>query len=281
MTIKKYSYITMINTDSYLNGALCLYESLKHVGAKYMFTVLVTGDVSDKSKSKLKKYGINVIESNGRIDVPEYIKEKNIKGNMPHWNKCFDKLLIFELVEFDKLIFLDSDMFIIENIDHLFEKDNMSAVILGKSFPNDYYSNWTRENFSSGLMIIKPEKNVVEEMCKYFDIIKNKEGCIGDQEILWEYFSEWKDNKQLHLSERYTVCYEHLEFYMRELNYKVYRENSENNISAIHFSSPKPWLISRTIRIKYILYNYIKGNFKIVKVLNNYFKILRKVERYI
>ena len=52
--------------------------------------------------------------------LAEYIKEKNIKGNMAHWNNCFDKLLIFGMTEFDKLIFLDSDMYIIENIDHLF-----------------------------------------------------------------------------------------------------------------------------------------------------------------
>lgn len=33
----RYTYITMINTDSYLNGALCLFESLRKVKAKYPF----------------------------------------------------------------------------------------------------------------------------------------------------------------------------------------------------------------------------------------------------
>ena len=125
----RYSYITMINTDSYLNGALCLFESLRKVKSKYPFSILITSGVSKQAESILKSQGINVIRTNKRVDVPQYILDKNINYSMPHWNNSFDKLLIFEMVQFEKLIFLDSDMYIIENIDYLFEK---SHIILKK-----------------------------------------------------------------------------------------------------------------------------------------------------
>ena len=42
-------------------------------------------------------------------------------------------------------------------------------------------------------------------------------------------------------------------------------KKSKNNISIIHFAAPKSWLISKNIRIKYVIHNCIKGNLKIAK----------------
>lgn len=274
-----YTYITMINTDSYLNGALCLFESLRKVNSRYPFSILITSDVSEKSELILKSYGVNVIRTIEKVNVPQYILEKNINHNMPHWNNSFDKLLIFEMIQFDKLIFLDSDMYVIENIDHLFEMDHMSGVILGESFPEDYYSDWTRTQLSSGLMVIRPQRGILSELTEKFVNLQSMNEAIGDQQIIWEYYDTWPSKKNLHLPEKYTVCYEHLDFYLKKQGYTLYKDSNSHNIATIHFATPKPWLIPSNIRVKYVLYQILKLNFSIAKLLYSYFSTLRKIEK--
>lgn len=69
--------------------------------------------------------------------VPEYIKKRNQKINQ-NWNKTFDKLKIFDLIEYDKLVYLDCDMMILANLDFLFEYPTFSAAWAGKSVPGDH-----------------------------------------------------------------------------------------------------------------------------------------------
>lgn len=276
----RYSYITMINTDSYLNGALCLFESLRKVKSKYPFLILITSGVSKQAESILKSQGINVIRTNKRVDVPQYILDKNINYSMPHWNNSFDKLLIFEMVQFEKLIFLDSDMYIIENIDYLFEKSHMSAVIVGESFPNDYYSAWTRDHLCSGLMVIVPQEGILKHLIESFSKLKELNHAVGDQEIIWSHYDTWPEQKNLHLPEKNHVFYEHLNFYL-DKGYTLYKPNKDKNITTIHFVTPKPWLLKPVIRIKYVLYQLLRLNFSTARLLFDYFITLRKVEKYI
>lgn len=170
--MRKYSYVSLINTDSYLKGVLCLNESLKAVNSIYQLSVLITNDISEKSIQALKAFNINIIKMDNRIDVPGWIKERNVKLKMEHWNNSFDKLLMFELTMFEKIVSIDSDMYVIENIDNLFDKPNMSGVILGKSFDSDYYKEWTRTQFSSGLLVVEPKINSIDGLNKVFENIK-------------------------------------------------------------------------------------------------------------
>lgn len=276
---KKYTYISMINTDSYVKGVICLYESLKKVKSKYPFHVLITEEVSLKSEEILNKYGINVIRTKEKIELPKWVIDRNIEGNMKHWNNSFDKLLIFELVQFDKIVYLDSDMFVIDNIDNLFNKKHISGVIAGESFPDDYYKNWSRDKFCSGLLVIEPQSNIINKFIKSFDKIESIDGCLGDQEILWEYFDEWPNNRQLKLDEKYMVFFEHLDYYMKNFKYDIYNKRCKNNIATIHFAAPKPWFLNEKQKFKYLVFNLFKFKFKIVKLLLSYFIILNKIEK--
>lgn len=68
----------------------------------------------------------------------------------------------------------------------------------------------------------------------------------SDQQIIWGYYNTWPCNKELHLLEKYTVCYEHLEYYLKKLKYKLYsRKNNHINILAIHFAALTTWLIAK------------------------------------
>lgn len=257
MSLKKYAYVTMLSTDSYLPGVLALFQSIKQTNTKIEnFAVVVNEDIKKETKDRLEEKGYNVILK-PKINIPDTIMSKN--KILPYWNNTFDKFNIFDLVEYDKIVYLDSDIYVNKNIDELFDKSNMSAVTAGKSYPGN--ESWRELN--SGVMVVEPKSGIREELIKKMKemvkskkkikkfsslsnkrlfsnkkllelksrVIKHMQG-IGDQDVIEEYF-EWKDNKDLHLDEKYNVFANYSDYYAKKYI---------NDLSCIHFiDAKKPW----------------------------------------
>ncbi len=281
------SYITLLNNDDYLIGTLSLNESLKQVKSKYPLVVAITNNVSEKSKQILDNNKINTVEIE-KMELPKLIKEKNLAGSFSHWNNTFDKLKIFELIQFDKLVFLDSDMYIRKNIDNLFKLNNLSAVI-DRPEPN------IQENYkklTSGLMVIKPQLGYIE---KFMDIIKYimlKKDTLGDQDVLQEYDQNWQEKEELHLDVSYNTFFIYLDYYIKINNYQL------KDIAVIHFIlNKKPWSFNKQNVEKYLQflenrlqYNYENTNKDVykqcislghenkIKVLGEYMNILNSIK---
>ena len=224
--IKNYAYVTLLSTDHYYEGVIVLFESLKRTQPKYQnFIVVINEKISDSVKYKLIKKGYQLIEKES-IDASNYVKNNNFQ----YWINTFDKLNVFELVEFEKIIYLDSDLYINKNIDELFELPNMSAVISGKG----YVKEW--EEMNSGVIVIEPKHGLTEKMIQ---ILKNEkfDKNIGDQDIINRYF-DWK-NKNLAISEIYNMYYNFVDYYVKYLNYNL------EDFKIIHFiGQQKPWMMS-------------------------------------
>ena len=253
----KCSYATILSTDSYLPGVLSLFESIRRTNTKVSnFVVIVNQDIKKETINRLKSNGI-IVRKMPKIQPTQEIKKKN--KLLPHWNNTFDKFNIFNLVEYEKVVYLDSDIYVSENIDELFEKPNMSAVIAGKSYPSN--KDWKELN--SGVMVIEPKEGIREKLIKHMEEMgkikktlrkPHKEGIkkffsnmnllqikskickkiqgIGDQDVLEDFFN-WKDNPQLHLDEKYNVFSDYTDFYEKELGIKP---------KCYHFiGQKKPW----------------------------------------
>lgn len=259
----KKSYITVLSTENYLKGVLGLAESLKRVEAKYPLTVLITNDISYEIEEKMSKKGLSIIRKN-KIEIPESIKRKNEKGSFSHWNNTFDKLLIFELTQFNKLVYLDSDMYVRKNIDELFENGNMSATIDRKCGPK--ISSDSIE-LTSGLMVIEPKEGAMSIFMKIISEIVEKRNSIGDQDILQQYDREWYLKKQLHLDIKYNMFFSHLDYYTHYGKYNL------EDIKVIHFIySNKPFYYERKNIEEYLKYieeikknNYERNRYEYLK----------------
>ena len=282
--MNNYSYITVLSTEQYLKGALALAKSLKNVEAKYPLAMLVTCNISKQDEEKIKSYGIQIIKKPS-IELPETIKAKNDKGSFSHWTNTFDKLLLFELTEFDKLVYLDSDMYVRKNIDELFEKKNMSATIDRRYGPS-VSKEWTK--LTSGLMVIEPKQNVLPSFYKIIDKIIDEKESIGDQDVLQEYEPSWDTKEELHLDVGYNLFFPHIDYYITYNNYKL------DDIKVVHFIyTNKPFFLNKDQIEEYMEYvnkikedNYAKSGFQYQKdsilcgdkyeriVLDEYFKIL-------
>ena len=219
---QKYSYVSLLTNDSYVYGIVLLVESMKKVKTRYPLHVLVTDKVSTASLELLKQLGVTY-EVVDTISVSEEIHEYNSKLNArlaAIWKDCWTKFRIFDQTQFEKIVFLDADIMVLNCLD------------------GEYFNIWPgRDHFNSGCIVIEPSHELFEDIMTYanqltVDQIKYQEP-FADQELLNQYFSDWVDKKELHLDKYYDV-------------FAPYVQNEQlddltKNCYFIHYVGRKPW----------------------------------------
>lgn len=222
----KYAYVTVLSTNNYYEGVVALFESLKLTNPKYTEFVVVANETVDKSiLDALSNRGYKIIIKN-RIQAT-FIKNEIYK----HWSNTFDKFNIFDLTEYDKIVYLDSDMYISQNIDELFDMRDMSATVAGKT----YYKEWNEIN--SGLMVIVPKKGILEGLIEALNS-GHFTKSVGDQNVI-DYYFDWHNKKELEISEKYNLFAFLIDYYFKHYDY------NREMVKVIHFiGSQKPWMMT-------------------------------------
>ncbi|MEM1485417.1 glycosyltransferase [Oscillospiraceae bacterium PP1C4] len=258
------SYLTLISSDNYLQGALVLNESLKRSHAKYKLTVLISANVSSKVENILNKMQIDVIRINKTVTIDSKLEKHNEEVGYKHWNNTFDCLLSFGLCQFDKLVFLDSDMLVLENIDELFDKPHMSAV-----------KDPGTTTLNSGTVVIEPEEGLVEKLIEKIPAIMENHYYFGDQTVLQEYYKDWPDKPELHLDDKYNMFLGSLHWFIGVEGYHL--NGKSKNIGVVHFvGGIKPWMI-KTADLAGLYKTYTEqGNPYAIQMTNLYLEILEE-----
>lgn len=220
------AYVTLLSTNSYYPGVVVMFESLKQTNPKYNeFVVVVNETISEDIINKLERKGYIVLKRN-KIDFSDIVTN----NQFGYWINTFDKLYIFELTQYDKIIYLDSDLYIAKNIDDLFDMPHLSGAISGK----ECYNEW--DGINSGLMVIVPEEGILS---KLLDVVKTHkfDKDIGDQDII-NYYYDWP-NQNLAISEKYNIFYNLVDYYVDKFHY------DPDDLRGIHYiGSIKPWMYS-------------------------------------
>lgn len=236
MNTKNYSFISVLTTDDYLEGILVLNYSLAKTNPKYPFVLLITPNLSKEVIESLAKHNINCIMIQN-IDNPTKIVDKQLY----RWHFTYPKLNIFGLKQFDKLVYLDADMLILNNIDELFEKPHMSAVNSGGMLPR--LSVWNKLN--SGLMVVEPSTELFDDMLSKVGKIEGV-AAAGDQDFLNAYYFNWASQKELHLDHGYNIFHIHLHEYNQLFGYD-FNVSAQKPIKIIHYiGKTKPWHLYKT-----------------------------------
>ena len=243
---KNYAYITMATSLDYLPGLMTMWLSLKNTGTKIPIYAMLPRELvrsNPEYANRLAKNGINLLEYTNSIQLPQQLIDSNSHNGHLRFNHTFDKLLVFELTQFDKIVFIDADMYVLHNLDHLFAFPHMSAVAAGLSYPGN--QDW--EDLNSGLMVIQPQRNIVQEFEKLIpDVIKQKSIC-GDQDVLQLYFSDWKQHPEKNMGEKYGVFAQYASYYESRLGYTYpsirHAVDNPKTIAVVHFiGENKPWM---------------------------------------
>ena len=232
--MNKYSYITLLTDDSYIYGVILLNESLKNVNSQYPLEILVTSNVSKPiinilEQLQLKYSIIKPIKNEQFIDYNIKIMPQFAKT----WSLCLSKIEIFNLIQFDKIVFLDADILVLKNLDHLFDYPHLTSAIDG-----EYFNLWPDDpHFNAGILVIEPNQQEYNNISNYISNFSlddwNKFQCIADQEILNLYFSEWIKHTELHLNKYYDIFAPYIQ--------QEQLEDIKKNCYFIHFIGRKPW----------------------------------------
>ncbi|KAG7969450.1 hypothetical protein I3843_07G031800 [Carya illinoinensis] len=121
------AYVTLLGGNGdYVKGVVGLAKGLRKVKSKYPLVVAILPDVPGEHREILVSQGCIVKEIE-----PLYPPENQTQFASANFVTLYSKLRIWEFVEYSKMIFLDGDIQVFENIDHLFDlPDNYFYAVL-------------------------------------------------------------------------------------------------------------------------------------------------------
>jgi glycogenin glucosyltransferase len=270
------TYSTILTTDDYLAGALALHESLKKTRPRYDLLVVLTKNVSAGCKAVLERHGLKTLMLDYDFAMAQEACDINAQSHVSNWNYTLSKLLIFELTQYEKIVFLDSDMIIFQNLDHLFDLPHMSAVAADQL--TDGHEDWVQLN--SGLMVIRPETGLGASIMANITRVIAKKECFGDQTLLHAHYPDWPDRSELHLDQKYNVFFSSLRRYVKKHGYNLnFKSPDDRTIAVIHFTgAKKPWSRAGKAQLTSVLRKIAKLDFVRAKVLLQYFLISNRVQ---
>lgn len=279
------AYATFVSTADYLEGLMAMFLSLKATNPKYpLYALLPTKLVVERQTevSNLKSEGIRIIEYNNPVVVPQELIDNNTSTGNIRGNYCYDKLLTFELTQFSKVVYLDVDIYIVQNLDGLFEMPHMSAMIAGGSYPGN--EDW--KDLSAGILTIVPEEGFVNRLLSVVPEVIKDGGSLGDMSILQKYYSDWPSHPELNMGEKYSVLSYYAHYYEKQLGYH-YDGNVKDpkSVAIMHYASAeKPWMrnwsmvsvLKQEIMLMLLKFCHVRNT---KAIMLEYNKLIRKSRR--
>lgn len=164
------AYATILHSASvYVCGAITAAQSIRMSGSTRDLVILVDETISDHHRGGLEAAGWKV-RTIQRIRNP-----KAERDAYNEWN--YSKFRLWQLTDYDKVIFIDADLLILRNIDFLFTMPEITAT----------GNNGTL--FNSGVMVLEPSNCTFQLLMDHINEIESYNG--GDQGYLNEIFTWW------------------------------------------------------------------------------------------
>jgi lipopolysaccharide biosynthesis glycosyltransferase len=240
--MKSFSYVTL-TTNRDVKGVVALHNSLASNGSSYPVVCLFS-ELSDSNKARLSKLKNVILRE---VD-PIY----NPYGSDNRFPTCFNKLYCWSLEEYDRVIFLDSDVLNLNNMDHLFDHD-YSPSLLCVTDPKDYYveqrvewyarvkknrkgekkTHFSSADWSSGFLILKPDKILFKDLLSKLGSIESFDSAdLG-------FFNTYFKDKISIIDESYNYLIRNFDGRFDGIN-KF--ESERDSIYNLHYlGSHKPW----------------------------------------
>jgi glycogenin glucosyltransferase len=211
----------MCGGDGYLPGVEALGRSLVETGSTTPRVVMVTADVSPAARARLEGEGWQVrpIEPIPCPNTDELL--------FARFALSFSKLRAFELVEFDKVVFLDADTIVLSQIEELFERPSLAAA-------PDFFMP---DHFNSGVMVLDPSELLYAELIGSLGRLPAYDG--GDQGLL---NSHWPDWWSMPVEHRLPAGYNLHHFVYQFMSaHGGLKRSFGDSVKIVHYTLQKPW----------------------------------------
>ncbi|KMT19454.1 hypothetical protein BVRB_1g010840 [Beta vulgaris subsp. vulgaris] len=220
-TALREAYATILHSAHvYVCGAIAAAQSIRMSGSTRDLVILVDETISEYHRGGLEAAGwkIHTIQ---RIRNPKAEPEA-----YNEWN--YSKFRLWQLTDYDKIIFIDADLLILRNLDFLFGLPEISAT----------GNNATL--FNSGVMVIEPSNCTFQLLMDHINEIESYNG--GDQGYLNEIFTWWhRIPKRMNFLKHY---WEGDEPEKKEMKTRLFGADPPI-LYVLHYLGLKPWLCFR------------------------------------
>lgn len=226
--MKEKAWLLYLSSDNYyVYLVLSLYKNLLDTNTKYPVYCGVTKDVSQNTRNILSNIGIKLLELDTTlIDNCKIVKENTNASLCSYYKQALTKLAILNTnieEKFDKIVYLDSDLWVLENIDELMNYSHMSAVINRSPIEIEDYK-LGQSVFCSGLFVWDFEANpgLGKKLLESLDDL-DQSIAWHDQSIMNYWYKDWKNYPNLHLSYMYGL-----------MNGRTIEPKNQSNIKIRH-----------------------------------------------
>ncbi|OJF92219.1 glycosyltransferase [Pararhizobium antarcticum] len=233
-TVARHAFVTLVTNADYAKGATALARSLRLTGTTADIVILHTGGVSAADLRPLQMFGCRLIETD-LLPLSDAFNERHArqsvharapfsKGRKPAFHSLLDnfcKLRLWQLVEYERCIFIDADALVLKPIDRYFDYPEFCAA------PNVYESLADFHRLNSGVFVAKPSLATYEAMLARLDV-PDAFWPRTDQTFLQSFFPEW------HGLPVTMNMLQYVWFTMPELW-------DWPSISILHYQYEKPW----------------------------------------
>ncbi|KAI5793076.1 nucleotide-diphospho-sugar transferase [Geopyxis carbonaria] len=253
------AWTTLITNVQFIPGLLVLDYSLKRAGSKYPLLALYTDTLEPAGHAALDKRGI----AKQRVEYVIPALEKDYSNDTRFYH-CWSKLQPFGLTEYERIVQLDSDMLVRQNMDELMEMDlgdnvfgAAHACVCNPLKRKHYPADWIPENCgftahrgnraeaaetgasctfglghcNGGNLIVQPSAENYAKICAALaDPSKTGSYDFADQSLLSDVF----EGRWLPLSYKYNALKT-----MRECHAEIWDDDVVKNVHYILM--PKPW----------------------------------------
>ena len=228
----KFAYITLVTNDDFVIGARALARSIQACAAAYPLLVMTT--FRSPAVDALADFGVRLID----VSPPEVsaafavrherkqIHGKNpfTKGNKPAFHTPLDnfcKLRLWQLTDYERLVFLDADTLMLKPCDRLFAYPEFSAA------PNLYEGLGDMHRLNSGVFVARPSMETYAAMIAALDA-PEAYWRRTDQTFLETFFPQWHGLPYIY------NCLQYVYFNLPDLwNWDA--------IHLLHYQYEKPW----------------------------------------
>jgi hypothetical protein len=207
---RKCAYVTIVSGPHYHHGVRALANSLRKVSSIPLLALCT----HDADQAALTASGVHV------IDVPEIVNPNRTRRLQARFVATYTKLNVFRLDFLDRLVYLDGDTVVLQNVDDLFTGDDFAAA------PDAGLDRANGKIFNSGVFAVTPSHELFHSMLDRLGNTASYDG--GDQGFLNNVFPHWRRLPQEYNTTKRMFAHHPALF------------NAEE-IKVLHYVGVKPW----------------------------------------
>ena len=228
------AFVTLVTNRDYAMGATALMRSILLTGSAAERVVMHTGGVAGEDLAPLTDLGCRLAPAE-LLDTSDAFNQRHArarihsdnpftKGRKPAFHTPLDnfaKLRLWQMEEYERVVFIDADAIVIRNIDKLFAYPEFSAA------PNVYETLADFHRLNSGVFVAKPSAATFDTMMARLDA-PDAHWPRTDQTFLQSFFPDWHG----------------LPVTMNMLQYVWFNLPGLwdwNSVNVVHYQYEKPW----------------------------------------